>query len=558
VLLLGGAAVVAYETRGTLFWADEWQWILNRRGGGLGPWLDPHNEHPSLVPVALYKLLFATVGLRHYWPYRGVLILAELICTLLIFVYVRWRVGGYYALLAAALILFFGPGWQDILWPFQTAWILTALAGVGALLAIDRHDRAGDIGACVLLGAALASTGPGLAVAVGLVIEVLQQRRRRELWIVAVPIALYALWWLTYQHTIFSRHALLLLPRFVFDSAAGTLSSLTGLAKVDVNHDSAGDFLSWGAPLLVLALAGMVWRLRDLGRIPPRVVTLSAILLTFWLLTGLGRAYVSVGSLVLTATGDESRYLYIGAVFVVLLIAELARSRASRAPPLALGIGVLAAAAIISNLGPLRAGSRLLQMAAQGTQGTLAALDLSRRIVPPGFAATGLTIFIGVPPGTLYAAEHALGSPAPTATQLTGLPDFARQSADVQLIQVQGLTLRGTSPTRPSGARSPTIEAFQSGTASTANGCVRYRPDAYTPTGVVGSLQVTVPGAGLAVRAGGASATVSVRRFSLQFDQLGTLAPGASASLLIKPDLASEPWHLQISAASGFQACSLG
>jgi len=193
-----------------------------------------------------------------------------------------------------------------------------AAAGVGALLALDRRDRAGDVAACVLLGVALASGSPGLAIAVGLTVDVLQRRRWRDLWIVAVPIVVYGLWWLGYQQSAFDRHALVLVPRFVFNSAAATLSSLAGLAQVNPDNEPAADFLSWGTPLLVLGLVAMILRLRALNRIPPRAMSLGAILLSFWLITGVGRAYVRSGPVVLTATGHESRYLYIGAVFVVL------------------------------------------------------------------------------------------------------------------------------------------------------------------------------------------------------------------------------------------------
>jgi hypothetical protein len=557
VLLLAGAALLIYETRGTFFWADEWQWILTRRGGGLNTFLQPHNQHFSLVPITLYKLLFAIVGLRHYWPYRGLLIGVEVICTLLIFLYARQRVGSYYALLAAALILFFGPGWQDILWPFQTAWILCVLGGVGALLALDRHDRAGDIGACLLLGLSLASSSPGLAVAAGLMVEVLLARRRRDLWIVAIPVALYALWWVTYQQTVFNRHALLLLPQFVFNSAAGTLSALTGLAQINPYNDGSGDFLSWGAPLLVLALALAIWRLRVLRRIPPRVLTLSTILLAFWLLTGVGRAYVSVGSLTLTSTGDESRYLFIGAVFVVLLIVELANRRAIARPAMAAGIGVLAAAAILSNLGPLQAGAGLLQSQAQYTEAELGTLNLSRPIVAPGYVSQGF-IFGIVKARDWFAAEKALGAPPLSPALLAQQPEFARQAADSQLVRIQNLAPRGTSTSTPPGATPPSVDAVASGTDSVSSGCVSFRPTAYTPSGVVNSLTVTAAPGGLLVRSGAAEATVSVRRFGSQFLTLGTVAPGAGATLVIKPDLAPQPWHAQVTAASSFSVCSLG
>jgi hypothetical protein len=555
-LLLIGGVLLAYETRATTFWADEWQWIVARRGAGLGTFLDPHNSHFSLVPVVIYKLLLATVGLHHYWPYRAVLIATDVACALLVFAYARSRVGGYLALLAAALLLFFGPGWQDILWPFQIGWTIAIGAGVGALLALDRHDRAGDIGACVLLGVSLASAGPGLAIAVGLVVEVVQRRRRRDLWIVAIPIALYALWWLGYQQTTFQGNALLLLPRFVFDAAAGVLSSLAGLASINVLNDS-GTYLTWGAPLLLLALVAVAWRAHRLRGIPPRALTLLAAALAFWLITGAGRAYTALGPLVLTATGDESRYLYIGAVLIVLLAVELARGY-SPSLPAGVGAGVLVAAAVLSNIGTLRDGAGLLRSQAQVTGTELGTLDLSRPIISPGFISNGF-IFGIVTAREWFAAERALGSVALGPAQIAALPPYDLEAADSQLVKIQQLGLRaaaGAGVRNP--GRPPTVDAAQSGTVSTNGACVTYRPAAYTPAGVANELAVTVPPGGVVIRDGNVPAIVSIRRFSSQFNQLGALAGNASAALRIKPDLAAKPWHVQVAAGAPFAVCGLG
>jgi hypothetical protein len=557
VLLAGGAALLIYETRGTIFWADEWEWILNRRGGGLDSLLAPHNQHLSLIPVLIYKLLFATAGLRHYWPYRGLLVASELICVSLIFVYARRRVGGFYALLAVSLILFFGPAWQDILWPFQSAWILTVAAGVGALLALDRGDRAGDVVACVLLSVALASASPGLAIAAGLTVEVLLRRRWKDLWIVALPIFLYALWWLSYQQSVFNRHSLVLLPRFMFNSAAGTLSALTGLAQVTPYNDSGGDFLSWGAPLLLLGLVALVWRLRVLQRIPPRVVTLGTVLLAFWLLTGVGRAYVSLGPVTLTLSGHESRYLYIGAVFVVLLVVELARARASDAPAVAAAIGILTAAAILSNLGPLQDGAGLIRNQTEYTKAELETMNLTRNIVPADYVSNGF-IFGIVRAGGWFGAEQALGSPDLSAPGLAQQPGFARQAADSQLLKIQGPVLQSAAPSTLTGPNPPGVDAVASGSQQTVHGCVRFRPDPFTPSGIAASLAVTVPPGGLLVRDVTGTASVGLRRFFPQFSELATIAPGGAIQVKLKADLAPQPWHAQITGTGSVTVCSLG
>src|ERR1700680_4819844 len=70
-LLVATGVLLYHETRGTTLWFDEWTWLLHRRGDSLGSYLDTHNGHLSLIPVAIYKLLFATVGIRSSGPYRG-------------------------------------------------------------------------------------------------------------------------------------------------------------------------------------------------------------------------------------------------------------------------------------------------------------------------------------------------------------------------------------------------------------------------------------------------------------------------------------------------------
>jgi hypothetical protein len=554
-LLLAGAVLLIYESRGTTFWADEWQWILQRRGSSLGSYLNPHNEHLSLVPVVIYKVLFATVGLHHYWPYRAVVIAAHLACVLLVFVYSRSRVGAYLAFVAAAVILFFGPGWQDILWPFQLAWLIAIGAGVGALLLLDRRDRIGDAGACVLLGASLASAGPGLAVAVGLFVELLVRRRWTQLWVVVAPAALYALWWIVYEQSHLSRHAITLLPRFVFDAAAGVTSSLAGLSGMDVSSNG-GDFLSWGAPLLAIGAVAMIWRLYRLEEIPPRVLTLLSMALAFWFITGLGRAYVSLGPIVLAGRGFESRYLYIGAVVVVLLVVELARGAAIPLTPKVL-VGIFALAAIVSNLGTLRDASHLLRGAATSTKAELGTLDITRQEVNPAFRSGGF-VFGLLQAGPYFAAERRLGSVAASPARIAGDPESVRAAADLQLMQIDRPSLRPAPPAAHRAAASPPVlDGVQSGTVLRAGPCVRFRPAAFTSVLSSNSFEVTVPPGGVVLADQGSAATISLRRFAAKFQAFGMLAAGASALLRITPDLAPQPWHIQITSSSATTACAL-
>src|SRR5436309_15596642 len=87
VLALCTGVLLFHETRGITAWFDEWIWLLTRRGNSVGSFLDSYNGHLSLVPVAVYKLLWVTAGLRTYVPYRVLLIVAHLGCCALLFRY---------------------------------------------------------------------------------------------------------------------------------------------------------------------------------------------------------------------------------------------------------------------------------------------------------------------------------------------------------------------------------------------------------------------------------------------------------------------------------------
>ena len=68
--MLAAAVFLYHELRGIAPWLDEWSWITGRRGSSISTLLSPHNQHFSLVPVAIYKVLLATVGIGDYRPYR--------------------------------------------------------------------------------------------------------------------------------------------------------------------------------------------------------------------------------------------------------------------------------------------------------------------------------------------------------------------------------------------------------------------------------------------------------------------------------------------------------
>ena len=549
VLVIATGALLYRETRGTTLFLDEWTWLLHRRGNSLASFLDTHNGHLSLIPVAIYKLLFATAGIGSFGPYRALVIVAHLACCVLLFVYARARVGPLLALLAAALLLLFGPGWENMMWPFQTAFLLSLGAGLGALLALDRLDRAGDVTACVLLTVSLASSGVGVPFVLGVALELgLRRRRLGDAWIVAVPLLLYALWWVGYQHTGFRRHDIVLAPSFVYSAASATLSALAGLAG-STGLDGQGTLMTWGPALLVAAIVAVAWRLVRIRRLEPRVAALATMALSFWLLTALSRAYVS--------SPFASRYLYVGAFFVLLLAVELLRG-VSFTWWSSVVVGVAGAAAIVSNVGELRDAGRMVRGYGQDTTADLGALEIGRPVIPPGYVAQQVPgyPFVVIPAASYFAATRSVGSPAATPAQILADPESVRASVDAELIHIHRLGLLSVGHGVRLGSP-PAVDSVTGGATAARGGCVIFAPDHFIPAGTTVAFAVTVPAEGLELQASAAPATVGVRRFADAFSTLGTVTPGGPVALLVAPDRSSQPWRVQLESTGRVAACGL-
>jgi hypothetical protein len=514
VLLIAGAVLCLVQTRGTTLSFDEWDWALHNRGFGARDFLATHNGHFSLVPLILYKLLFVTAGLGDYVPYRLAVIGAHLLVVGLVYLYARPRTGPVLALLAAAWILFLGPAWQNFLWPFQVAWLISIAAGIGTLLALERGGARASVAASGLVFVSLASSGLGIAVTAGVGLEVLA-RRRRSLWIVLVPLVLFALWWIGYQHTSTTAASIRHAPLFAAKMAASTVAALAGLSGSSVPIGS-GTLLTYG-PWLLVALALLVaWALLWGGRASVRVFALLGVLGVFWVTAGLGRAGLS--------QPYSSRYLYVGGVFLVLVAVELVRG--TRIPLWAAGaVAVAIGAAIVSNLGAFAPAGAFERGEAQATKADLGALDIGRGLVGGGyvpirFPGLGLTF----PVGAYYAMADDIGTPAASPAQLFGLPEGARESADQELLSMHRVTLPTTSV---AGRSCASMSGF------------------------------TLPAAGVTLRGSGPPVAVFARRFADRPSAVGTFRGRGARVLRIGPDRSSVPWRVRVTSPGRVVVCGL-
>jgi hypothetical protein len=512
-LMVVAIVVLLHYGRDFSFYADEWSYILDRRTQTLDDFLEPHNEHLSAVPVAIYKVLFALVGLDNYQPYRFVLLGLHLTNAALVFLLARRRVGDWPAVVAAAFVLLLGQGWEDLLWPFQIGFQLALVGGLGALLALDRRDGVGDVAAAALLLVSVASSGTGIPFLAVAAIELAWRRAdRRRLWVVAVPGFLYALWSLGYGKSALEGRNLPDAPEYAAETIAGTLGPLVGLG------------IDYGRPLAVAAAALLVWRLGRPGVPSPRAAGLVGGLLLFVATLGLSRA-----DQVDVAPPDASRYVYPAAFLVVLIAVELSRgARIGRA-----GVVLVAAVALVSavsNVSPLRNEGNMRRIQIDRFRAQLGATLIARDRVDPGFIASPTPP--PIPAAQLAGVVDDLGSPAYSASDLTKASESARGHADGTLVGA----LRIAPAPAPGGP-----------CASLARG------------GPGASTEIVVPPGGLrVVPVAGSRADVRLRRYAGAFGPDPTFVVERPSTIAIPRDRAPQPWRVQVTSPAAVSLCRIG
>jgi hypothetical protein len=540
---LAAAALFLYTRGGDLsFYVDEWGFMLHRRGHDLSVFLEPQNGHLLAIPILLYKSLFAVFGVGSYVPYRLVALAIELTCAALLFVLVRRRVGDAIALAVAVTVLFLGPAWEPLLAPVGMVSITSLAAGLGMLLALDAGSRRGDVAACVLLVVSLASFSYGPAFAAAAAVDVLlRPGARRRIWLVVLPVALYALWAIGYGDDSQIVWANIPdVPRAVADSIGADLVSLTGLYRLPGVVGGPVFDATYAAALALAFIALVGFQLRTPARRAPRLFALVVLAVAFW---------VSI-ALVLNSgrTVTSSRYIYPGVVMVLLLGAEMARGRrlgTRGLVALAIATGVL----LVVNVYNLRGAANPLNEIGRFDRAELTALELARGTAPPNFKPEAAPQpapghYLGrVSARAYYDAVDSFGSPAYTLAQLRRAPSGPRAAADQVLAAATALAARPA--TAPTGA---------------ASLCRELRP---TVPGS-GQAEVTVPPGGLFLRGAQRDPlTVRLRRFG---DDFGALAVGvpplpgnAGTAIPIHRDAAAVAWRAQVSGIRGpVRVCGLG
>ena len=375
--------------------------------------LDPHGQNIVAGPMLVYKLLLAVFGMHSAFPWRVILIGSFLVAAVMLFIYLRRRVGQLAALAGTLVVLFLGAAWEDLLWPFQINYLVAIAAGLGALVAFDRHDRRGDVITCALLVVAALFSSLGLPfLACFVVLILLDENRWRRLWVILAPAVLFAIWWLGWGHTAesaFSLGNVARSPIYVMNGFASSLAAVFGLASPTSETVAGG--LEWGAPPLAVGVVLALVRIYKVG-VSRQFWGILALGLTFWFLDAFnateGRAPVS------------SRYALIGVIIVILLAAELLRGlQLPRKPAIwtLVLIGVATLASIASNVYYLHASYNSYHHTSILEKSALGAVEVARGHVAPNFLlseeVTG-TGYVSIEAGATLPPATSTARPATT------------------------------------------------------------------------------------------------------------------------------------------------
>jgi hypothetical protein len=518
------------------FLQDTWEFLMNRRDLSVDSLMDPHNEHIVVIPVAIQLVFLHLFGMDTAQPEFVLLAIGLLVTAYLLFVYVSRRVGPWFGLFATVLILFLGPAWELLLWPFEISLLGSVLFGLATLLALEREDRLGDVLACLSLALALGFSSLGIPFVVAALVAVLLSPRERRLgraFVVVIPVLLYAAWYLGWGHDAESHLTLrnvLASPRFVAESLAVGVGNLFGLGTDPVG---GGIELFWGAVLLAAIVALVGYRQLRKPGFDPGLWPVAAAAAANWFLTAFNQ--------IPGRDPASSRYQYASCVFIVLVLSNLlAGERFSRRAVL-IG-GAVTLLAIAPNLVVLKDGSETFEQQSVLTRADTAAIEIAERTVSPEFELTpeiaGTPSLIDIFAGEYLEAVDEYGSPAYTEAELAVAPEEGRRQADIVLSQAL-----------PLGTR--TIPGAYDAAGGREN-CVAV-PAATSPL----SKFAIHPGASRIEVAPGPEADLSLRRFAEgEFPVPIAPAPGGSVTVLRVPrDESPRPWYLHVEATQPVRVC---
>lgn len=555
--MLAAAALALAWAGDRTFAIDEWPYLLQRSDWQLENLLKPTGGHLIALGLVLYNAAFAPFGAESHLPLTLLTILFQLLVAGLVYLYAARRLGAWVALLPAVLLLFFGAGWEILLSSATIPNQLGMACGIGALLALDRRDRAGDATACLLLLASIASFTIGLAFAVAAVVRIVIERDDRGLprvLIVAIPLILYAIWFgwsLQYDQGNFSAYNFGSLAASAFDRANAGLAAITGLFRAG-GRPEIGEALildtSRTAVLIFLLSAAIGWRILRGPRLRPAAWATLALLGSYVLLVAIGLNEVR--------QPNASRYAYMFTVLLLLAGSDLlAGLRIARAWYYAAVAGL--AVSLTANVAEIHTGGEFFEQESEYNRAELGALEIAHGTVPGDFVPEsgddyGILPYqdLKFPAAQYFVAVDRFGSPAYTPEEIVAAPDYARAAADAVLVGAYGLTMGAPGRRADAAAEPLATPTLLNAEARRRGACAEVTPTSPGPW----YAAFEAPAGGIAYDADAAPIGVTVGRFA-DPPSVAIDGGGPRGTLRLPADGSTQPWRIGFQMTGAVRFC---
>jgi hypothetical protein len=303
------------------FFRDDWNFLADRDGGSLSGLFEPHGEHLSLLPIAIYRVMFNLFGLW-FTPYLALVVTMHLtVVALLRAVMRRVGVGPWVATVTAGAFALYGTGEENIQWAFQIGFVGSILYGLVQLILADhpgpisRRDWLGLVAG----GLAVLSSGVGPLMVVAVGGATLLRRGWRAALFHTVPLAvLYGIWYVIVEprSSPFGQPPVEEIWAWV---STGGRAVFDGLGQYPVVAALLALLLVSG---LALAWGRLSWaRFRRLAALPLALLACSPL---FFAVTSQGRWFFGA------EFAESSRYVYIGTCLLLPALAVAADAYARR------------------------------------------------------------------------------------------------------------------------------------------------------------------------------------------------------------------------------------
>lgn len=540
--LLPFLAVVAFllwQTRGQTLYADEWFFFVHAAGFGPGHLLTPDQGNLVFGATLVYKLTLTIFGAGSHLPLRLVWIALDLLCSAFLYLLLRKRVGELTAYVPALVLAVFGSAWEMFSGSLGINVLTSVAAGLAALLMLERDSRRGDVLGCLLLTFSVMSHSTGLSILAGVIVAVLLRGDRLlRVWIVAIPVVLYAAWWLwarKFGQSSITLETVSSTPAALVSLFAAAISSMTGAFRypgpgepgvpnvVIIVNETPGLLL--GA--LLLGVVG--WRLSRL-RFETRFVPPLVTLVVYWATLAL------VSPARVPGTG---RYQYASAIFILLFLAELWRGwRPTRGA--AGAIAALGVVALVPNAINLHYAADFVRGVSEQDSAKLTVADSLRDRVPAGMDIEpppyNIAADIVIGAGEYFKATDEFGSPGMSLSQLETAGLASRLAADRELVYLLGIK-----PTAMAGpSRRPP--------------CIRVQP------GVLGGgHELEVSPGGFSFRGvRGGEVTLGLRRFGDDFYRFEPVSGEFLYRVRIPVDRIHQSWFADFESSEPVLVCAPG